>query len=152
MSELSSLFIKDLPDCYYVRSLGRPSRCVEKNCFFMDHFSRALPTKNIFYLLESIHSGSLMRRRCPAELVFDMLKVIIKWLEVSFRECNQHLENSQTDNPICSRDLVPSDRATCTIASSVHIFVSKKNLRQHVGRQAFHNHQILYTLNITCYI
>ena len=52
----------------------------------MDHLSHASPTANIFYLLrQSIHSGSLMRH-CPAELVFDMLKVIIKWLEVSFRE------------------------------------------------------------------
>ena len=31
-------------------------------------------------------------RHCPAELVSDMLKVIIKWLEVSFWKCNPQLE------------------------------------------------------------
>ena len=61
----------------------------------MDHISRALPTEKIFDLLRrSTRSGSLMRH-CPAELVFDMLKVIIKWLEVSFRECNRQLETPQ---------------------------------------------------------
>ena len=81
----------------------------------MDHLSRALPTKNIFALLELIlrESGTLF----VPKLKHDMLKVITKWLEVSFRECNQQLETPQTNNPICSRDLVPSDRATCTIAS-----------------------------------
>ena len=95
----------------------------------MDHLSRALPTEKIFDLLESIRSKSLMRHY-PAELMFDMLKVIIKWLEVSFRECNRQLETPQTNNPISSRDLVPSDREACTIASRVTFFVSKKNLHQ----------------------
>ena len=84
---LSSLFIKDFPDCYNVRSLefSRP--------VFMDHLSRALPTKNIFDLLGSIRSESLIRmRHYSAEVVFDMLKVIIKWLEVSSKECNRQLE------------------------------------------------------------
>ena len=92
----------------------------------MDHLSRALPTKNIFDLLESIRSESLIRHH-PAELVFDTLKVIIKWLEVSFRECNRHLETPQTNNLICSRDLVLTDRATYTIASGVNFFVSTGN-------------------------
>ena len=95
----------------------------------MDHLSRALPTENILDLLESLRSESLIYHY-PAELVFGMLKVIIKWLEVSFRECNRHLETPQTNNLICSRDLVPSDRETCTIASRVTFFISKKNLRQ----------------------
>ena len=99
----------------------------------MDHLPGALPTEKIFDLLKSIHSKSLIRHY-PAELVFDMLKVIIKWLEVSFSlgSATDSLEPPQTNNPICSRDLVPSDRATCTIASKVNLFVSnlKKNLRQ----------------------
>ena len=45
-------------------------------------------------------------RHCPAEFVFDMLKVIIKWLEVSYRECNRQFETPQTNNLISSRDLV----------------------------------------------
>ena len=82
----------------------------------MDHLSRALATENIFNLLRSICQGSLTPYYDPA-FTFDMVKVIIKWLEVSFRKCNRNLETPQTDNPICSRDLVPSDRATCTISS-----------------------------------
>ena len=96
MSELSSLCIKNFPDCYYIRCLEFSPR-VEMNCFVMDHFSRALPTKNIFDLLESIPSESLIRHY-SAELVFDMLKVIVKWLGVSFRECNQHLEIPHTND------------------------------------------------------
>ena len=97
---------------------------------FKDHLPRTRPTKNIFNLLESLRSESLLRRY-PAELAFDMLKVIIKWLEVSFRECNRQLETPQTNNPICSRDLVQRDKATCTIASRVNFFkfISNKNLR-----------------------
>ena len=37
-------------------------------------------------------------RDYPAELVFDMLKVVIKWLEVSFRECNLQLETLRLTN------------------------------------------------------
>ena len=60
----------------------------------MDHISRALPTEKIFDLLRlSIRPESLRRLK----LVIDMLKVIIKWLEVSFKECNRHLETPQTD-------------------------------------------------------
>ena len=99
----------------------------------MDHLSRALPTENIFGLLRSIRSESLMRPshygHYPVQSSFDVLKVIIEWLEVSYRECNPQLEILQTNNVIYSRDLVPSDRATCTLASRVN-FVSKKNLYQ----------------------
>ena len=81
----------------------------------MDHLSRALPTKNIFDLLEKqfLQNSSYLY---DSKSKFDILKVI-KWLEVRFRECNRQLEIPQTNNLICSRDLVPSDRATCTIAS-----------------------------------
>ena len=130
-SLLSSFFIKDLPNCYYVRPF--PYSChVEKNWTFMDHLSGALPTEKIFDILrQSIRSRSLMHH-CPAELRFDMLKVIIKWLEVSFRERNRQLETPQTNNLIYFRDLVPSDRKTCTMVSRVNFFVSslKRSLRQ----------------------
>ena len=95
--ELSSLFIKDLSNFYYFVRPLQFSCHVEKNWSFMDHLSHALPTEKIFELLRySIRSESIIRH-CPAELVFDMLKVIIKWLEVSFKECNRHLETPQTD-------------------------------------------------------
>ena len=115
-SLLSSLFIKDLPNCYYVRSNRRD----EKNwnfISFMDHLSRALPTKNIFDLIEKQFLPNLNPSYLyDSKSKFDMRKVI-KWLKVRFIECNRQLEIPQTNNPICSRDLVPSDRATCTIAS-----------------------------------
>ena len=141
MSEHSSLFIEDLHNCYYVRP--RQFSCVvEQNWSFMDHLSGALPTRNIFNLLDEIRSGprkfglrSLIRpyqHQYNANMVY---KVIIKWLEVCFRESNRQLDTPPTNNPICSRDLVPSDRATCTIASKVN-FILKKNLRQ-PGRTGF---------------
>ena len=126
-SVLCSLFIKDLSNCYYVRL--HPFR-LDRNWSFIDHLSCALPTETIFDLLESIRSESLIPHYSE-EFVFDMLKVIIKWLEVSFKECNRQFETLRT-NPICSRELVLTDRATCTIASRVNFkfFVPKKNLRQ----------------------
>ena len=85
----------------------------------MDHLSHALPTKNIF--------KSLVTMPLNPKLEFDMLKVIVKWLEVSFRECNRQLETPQTNNPICSRDLVPSDRASCTISSYLNFVTENLN-------------------------
>ena len=110
-SFLSSL--KDLPNRYYVRPL--PFSChVNRNWSFRDHLFRSIPTEKIFDLLrKSIRSGLLIGHY-PTESESDMLKVIIKWLEVSLRECNRQLETPQTNNPICSRDLVLRDRATCT--------------------------------------
>ena len=53
----------------------------------MDHLSGALPTQIIFNLLESLRSEFIIcRHDSLAELVFNMLKVIIKWLEVSCKE------------------------------------------------------------------
>ena len=92
----------------------------------MDHLSHALPTEKIFDLLESLRSESLMPDH-PAELVIDMLKVIIKWLEVCLGNASNRLKFPQTNNPICSRDLVLTDRATYTIASGVNFFVSTGN-------------------------
>ena len=66
----------------------RPSpffRYVREDWSFTDHLSRALPTEKIFYLLRSIRSESLIS--CSPELVLDILKVIVEWLEVSVGEC-----------------------------------------------------------------
>jgi hypothetical protein len=79
---------------------------------FREHITRALPTETIFYLLRKIPSESLTRGYF-ADL---MLEIIFKWLQVSVNECNQ--QTRHTKNPtFVSRDLVPSDRATCTIDS-----------------------------------
>ena len=95
-SLLSSLFINDLSNCYYVRPL-QFSCYVHQNWSFRDHLSHALPTERIFNLLrQSIHSEYLMRHwHYSVELVVDMVKVIIEWLEVSFRRFNQQLETSE---------------------------------------------------------
>jgi hypothetical protein len=93
---------------------------------FREHVSRALPTNLIFFLLRSIRSECLIRDY-SAELMLDTLEIIIKWLQVS-SECNR--QTPHTKNSICvfvSRDLVPSDRATCTIASRVNIFDTKSS-------------------------
>ena len=57
----------------------------------MDHLPRSLPTERIFDLLrQSTRSESLIRHY-SAELVIDMLKVIIKWLKVSFMNASDNL-------------------------------------------------------------
>ena len=82
---MSSLLISlDLPNRrnrFYVRP--RPN--VQQNWSFIDHLSRSLPTERIFDLLrQSIHPESL-RRHYNGESESDILKVIIKWLEVGFK-------------------------------------------------------------------
>ena len=89
IGELSSLFIKDLPNCYCVRPLPFSSN-VKQNWSFRDHLSLALPTEKIFYLLRSIRSENFIGGY-SAELVLDMLKVIIEWLQVSVSECNRQI-------------------------------------------------------------
>ena len=94
----------------------------------MEHLSRALPTEIIFYLLRSIRSESLISTSIAEEML-DRLEIIIKWLQVS-------LSVNTTDIPFIlkiqfvSRDLVPSDRATCTIASRVNFFESSGKLKK----------------------
>ena len=87
IGELSSFFIKDLPNCYCVSPLPFSSY-VKRNWSFRDHLSLALPTEKIFYLLRSIRSENLIGDY-SAELVLDMLKVIIEWLQVRVSECNR---------------------------------------------------------------
>ena len=56
---------------------------------FKGHISCALPTKMIFNLLRSIRSKRLISHY-SSELMLDMLElIIIKWLQVSFTECNR---------------------------------------------------------------
>ena len=106
------------------------------NWSFREHLSRARPSLMIFRLLRSIPSECLSDY--SPGLMLDMLEDIIKWLQVSVKWM-------QPDKPLrlksgfLSRDLVPSDwstftsdrmtcsnRATCTIASRVNFFDTKK--------------------------
>ena len=107
-SELFSLCIEHLPECYSVRpSLyffwDLDSPLVFCDCFpnpdwsFREHLSHALPTEMIFYLFRSNHSERLIRRY-STKSVLDMLE-IMKWLRVSVSKCKQ--QTPQTKKPIC---------------------------------------------------
>ena len=88
MSELFSLCIERLPNCYSVTS-HRPILYGDAGpgWAFREHISRALPTEKIFHLLQSIPSERL--KRFPTELEYHTLEIIFKWLEVSVSECNR---------------------------------------------------------------
>ena len=76
----------------------------------------------IFYLLRSIRSERLARDRFGKSKV-DTLEIIIKWLQVGVSDCIQ--QTVKLKSKFVSRDLVPSDRATYTIASRVNFFDTK---------------------------
>ena len=99
-SELFSLCVERLPNCYSVSSHWHQLlyRHTAGPVFaFREHISRALPTRMIFHLLQSIPSESLLR--LPGELKCHTLEIIIKWLQVSVSECNR--QTLQTKNLIC---------------------------------------------------
>ena len=86
MSELLSLCIDHLPNCYPVRRsvfFVNP----DSDSIYREHFCRALPTEMFFYLLRSIPSVRLIHDY-SVESMLDMLEIIIKWLQVSVSECN----------------------------------------------------------------
>ena len=82
LSEVFSLYIEHLPNCYSVRPIISLSRIAISDWCFLEHLSQALPTKLIFDLLRSIPSERL-KRDDPPELILDILEIIVKWLQVS---------------------------------------------------------------------
>ena len=81
-SELISLCVEHLPNCYSVRPtislsgiVGTSDRC------FREHLFHALPTERILNRLRSIPSQHLIFDY-SSEMV-DMLEIIVKWLQVS---------------------------------------------------------------------
>ena len=86
MSELFSLNIEYLPNCYSVSC--SPFSFLTPDWTFTEHLSRALPTEKIFYLLRSIRSDCLMRDY-TAKMKLATLEIIIKWLQVSVSECSR---------------------------------------------------------------
>ena len=57
---------------------------------FREHLSHALPTENIFYLLQSIRTERLIPEYAGG--VIDTLEIIIEWLQVSVNsECNRQI-------------------------------------------------------------
>ena len=91
LSELFSLCIEHLPDCYSARPNIFSSQIVRPDWCFREHLSHALPTEMIFDLLRSIPSERLtVNLSYPIlicdyseELMADILEIIIKWLQVS---------------------------------------------------------------------
>ena len=85
ISELFSLCIEGLPNCYSV-SLGSGSALFAgpAGWAFREHIFRALPTEMIFHLLQSIPSEYLVY--FPGESGFYTLEIFIKWLQVSVSE------------------------------------------------------------------
>ena len=73
----------------------------------------------IFHQLRLIHSKHFIRDYFTGLT----LEIIIKWLQVGVSEYNKPL---RLKFRFVSRDLVPSDRATCTIASRVNFSNAKK--------------------------
>ena len=90
ISELFSLCIEHLPNCYSVR---RSVCFLNRDWTFREHLSRALPTELIFYLLRSIPSEYLLRGY-SAESILDVLEIIIKWLQVSVSEYNRQISQA----------------------------------------------------------
>ena len=89
ISELFSLCIERLPNCYSVR-LSSHLLDAGPIWVFREHISRALPTDMIFHLLQSIPSESLLRfPGDPRESKYHTLEIIIEWLQVSVSECNR---------------------------------------------------------------
>ena len=126
IGELFFFYIKHLSNCYSVRyPTSAPCSCLHllnQESNFREHISRALPTELIFHLLGSIPLHVLHGRRYSAESMFDTLEIVNKWLQVSVIEYNR--QNPQTKIGFVFRNLVLSDRATCTIASRVNFFNS----------------------------
>ena len=83
--------------------------------------------RNDFGLLRSIPSEHLIGEY-TAELILVILEIIIEWLQVSVRGCNR--QTPQTKIRFVSRDLIPSDRMTYTIASRVNFFDTKLSINQ----------------------
>ena len=94
-SELFSLRIERLPNCYSVSSRHQ-LLFVGPELAFREHISRALPTEKIFHLLQSIPSERLLR--FPRESEYNTLEIIIKWLQVSVSECNRQTPQTKKSN------------------------------------------------------
>ena len=122
--ELFCLCIEHLPHCYSARDSYR--RPIPEQGLW-DHFPRALSTEMIFDQLRTIPSDRLLGDY-SAELKLDKLEIIVKWLQVSVMNATDKLLRLKIQ--FVSSDLVPSDRAICTIGSRVNYFMSKsgKNL------------------------
>ena len=84
--QLSSFLSLCIEHLSLIVVLVRPSpfyRFVRRDWSFREHLYRALKTEMIFYLLRSIRSECLIRDYF-SELMLDTLKIIFKWLQVSF--------------------------------------------------------------------
>jgi hypothetical protein len=122
-----SLCIEHLPYCYSY-SVRHYYDFLISDRSLREHLSRAAPTEMIFNQLRSIPSRSdRYIRGHSTELTPDTLEIIIQWFQVSVSECYFALKIR-----FVSRDLDPSDRATCTFASRVNFVDTKLSLNFYV--------------------
>ena len=94
------LFTERLPNCYSVSS-SPFYRChcgISPYWAFTEHISHALPTEMIFYLLQSIPSGSFVDVSGSQYELIMTLEIIIKWLQVSVSECNRQTPHTKKSN------------------------------------------------------
>ena len=96
ISELFSLCIERLPNCYSVRLSSQQLLYAGPELAFREHISRAHPTEMIFHLLRSIPSESLVR--FPGESKYHTLEIFIEWLQVSVSECNRQTPQTRKSN------------------------------------------------------
>ena len=97
---------------------------------FREHISRALPTEMIFYLLHSTPLNLLLRPYdYSRKLKLGTLEIITNWLQVSIIECNCQWQALWIKIWfVSSSNMVPSDRATCIIASRANFFFKNLSL------------------------
>ena len=91
LSELFSLCIESLSNCYSVRYPRTLATHYRSLWAFREHISYALPMKEIFYLLRSIPPKffiGICDDSFELELQSETLEIIIKWLQVSVSKCN----------------------------------------------------------------
>ena len=98
ISELFSLCIERLPNCYSVSSRHK-LLFAGPELSFREHISRSLPTEMIFHLLQSIPSERLLRfPGDPRESEYHTLEIITEWLQVSVSECNRQTPQTKKSN------------------------------------------------------
>ena len=120
--ELFSLCVERLPECYHS---VRPSPSSLHHYIFSPNWSSFPCSSNRNDFLSESTLSEWFMLDYLAELKIDILKIIVQWLQVSVSERNR---TPQTKIQLVSRDSVPSDQASCTIASRVNFNTKKLSL------------------------
>ena len=124
MSELFCLYIEHLPNYYPVR-VSHFSLIPDEN--FWEHLSLALPSELIFCLFRTLCSERFIRDY-SAESRLDRLEIVVKWFQVSPTDKPLLVQLKSDLFIFLPRNLAPSDRATCMIASGVNFIDTKLSI------------------------